>query len=128
MKRVLLDTHVLLWWLNGDKALGCDAISLISDSDNEIFVSAATTWDISIKRKKGLLLAPENLDSVIEKAGFSKLPISIFHGEQAGILPLHHADPFDRMLIAQAQAEGLQLMTKDSQFPAYGISLINASK
>ena len=128
MKRVLLDTHVLLWWLNGDPQLGKHAIDVISDQDNDIFVSAASTWEVAIKQQKGLLVAPENLDSIVEKEGFSKLPISLFHGEQAGCLPLHHRDPFDRMLIAQAQAEGLQLMTKDAEFPKYSVRLIDAIK
>jgi PIN domain nuclease of toxin-antitoxin system len=128
MKRVLVDTHVLLWWLNGDEALGQQARSIISNAENDIFVSAATSWEIAIKRKKGLLVVPEDMDSLIAEAGFKSLPISIFHGERAGDLQLYHNDPFDRMLIAQAQAEGLQLMTKDSQFPNYGISLINATK
>lgn len=128
MKRILIDTHVLLWWLNGDSALGERAKTIIANEDNDIYVSAATAWEIAIKRKKGLLVVPDDIDAIIVEAGFKALPISIFHGEQAGELPLHHSDPFDRMLIAQAQAEGLQLMTKDSQFPHYGISLISATK
>ena len=128
MKRVLLDTHVLLWWLNGDSALGERAKAIIANVENDIYVSAATAWEIAIKRKKGLLVVPDDLDAIIVEAGFKALPISIFHSGQAGDLPLHHSDPFDRMLIAQAQAEGLQLMTKDSQFPHYGISLISATK
>ena len=75
----------------------------------------------------GKLVAPEDIESKVEQAGFSALPITLFHGQQAGKLPLHHKDPFDRMLIAQAQAEGLQILTKDEHFPAYGIRLINAS-
>jgi PIN domain nuclease of toxin-antitoxin system len=128
MKRVLIDTHVLLWWLNGDRALGQQARSVIANAENDIFVSAATSWEIAIKRKKGLLRVPEDMDSIISEAGFKALSISIFHAERAGDLPLLHNDPFDRMLIAQAQAEGLQLMSKDEQFPQYGINLINATK
>jgi PIN domain nuclease of toxin-antitoxin system len=75
----------------------------------------------------GKLITPEDMRSRVELAGFSSLPFSLFHGQQAGRLPLHHKDPFDRMLIAQAQAEGLQILTKDEDFPAYGIRLINAS-
>lgn len=126
MRRLLLDTHAFLWWLDGDKHLGPLAIELISDESNEIYVSAATSWEISIKCNKGLLQAPEDIDAAIDQVGFSKLPISVFHGQQAGNLPDHHKDPFDRMLIAQAQAEGLEILTCDSVFPMYGVRLINA--
>ena len=128
MKRILLDTHALIWWLGGDEQLGPISRAFIEDAGNHIYVSAATSWEISIKRQLGKLEAPNDLDAILEKEGFSKLPISIFHGEQAGSLPLHHRDPFDRMLIAQAQAEGLQILTKDEHFPAYGISLLDATR
>jgi len=128
MKRLLLDTHALIWWLNGDDQLGLLAREFIANSSNDVYVSAASVWEMSIKRQMGKLEAPIDLDSIIENLGFTKLPISLFHGEQAGNLPLHHRDPFDRMLIAQAQAEGLQILTKDEHFPAYGISLLDATK
>jgi PIN domain nuclease of toxin-antitoxin system len=128
MKRILLDTHALIWWMNGDQALGEFALECIANENNQVYVSAASVWEMSIKRQLGKLECPVDLDSVIESLGFSKLPISIFHSEQAGQLPIHHKDPFDRMLIAQAQAEGLQIITKDEHFPFYGISLIDATK
>jgi len=128
VKRILLDTHTLLWWLADDKALGKAAKALISDARNEVLVSAVTTWEIAIKKKKGLLTAPDNMDAIIEDEGFSKLSITLFHGEQAGSLQDIHRDPFDRMLIAQTQAEGLELLTADSTIPKYGIRTINASK
>jgi len=128
MKRILLDTHALIWWMNGDQSLGEFAFECIENENNQVYVSAASVWEMSIKRQLGKLECPLDLDSVIEKMGFSKLPISVFHGEQAGQLPVHHKDPFDRMLIAQAQAEGLQIITKDEHFPSYGISLIDATK
>ncbi|NQZ87314.1 MAG: type II toxin-antitoxin system VapC family toxin [Colwellia sp.] len=128
MKRVLLDTHALIWWMNGDQALGEFALECIENENNQVYVSAASVWEMSIKRQLGKLECPLDLDSVIENMGFSKLPISVFHGEQAGQLPVHHKDPFDRMLIAQAQAEGLQIITKDEHFPSYGVSLIDATK
>lgn len=127
MKRILLDTHALIWWLDGDNKLGLNAIEQISNPENDIYVSAATVWEMSIEQQMGKLVAPEDMESKVEQAGFSALPITLFHGQQAGKLPLHHKDPFDRMLIAQAQAEGLQILTKDEHFPAYGIRLINAS-
>lgn len=81
---------------------------------------------MSIKRQLGKLVAPDDIEQKVELAGFLKLPVSLFHGEQAGSLPTHHKDPFDRMLIAQAQAEGLVLVTKDASFPAYGIKIMDA--
>jgi PIN domain nuclease of toxin-antitoxin system len=128
MKRILLDTHALIWWMDGDNKLGSNAKEQISNPDNDIYVSAATVWEMSIKQQMGKLVAPDDIESTVEGAGFSSLAISLFHGQQAGKLPLHHKDPFDRMLIAQAQAEGLQILTKDEHFPAYGIRLINASE
>lgn len=112
MKRILLDTHALIWWFDGDEKLGENAIQNIANPDNIIFVSAATVWEMSIKQQMGKLIAPDDIESKIE---------------QAGRLPLHHKDPFDRMLIAQAQAEGLEILTKDEHLPAYGVKLINAS-
>lgn len=125
MRRLLLDTHVLLWWLSDDENLGDHARKLIADTRNEIFISAATTWEISIKKNKGLLTAPDDMDRIVEDEGFSKLPVSLFHGDKAGDLPEIHRDPFDRMLVAQAQAEGLEIMTVDAEIPKYGIKLID---
>lgn len=138
MKKILLDTHVFLWWIDNHKHrfIGKNAKELIADPRNDVFVSAATTWEISIKKSMGALRVPDDIDSIVEDKGFSKLPISLFHGEQAGSLPfvIHphtgkdHKDPFDRMLIAQAQSEGMHLMTKDSAFSAYAVRLIDAEK
>ena len=126
MKRLLLDTHVLLWWLTDDPGLGPHTRELVADRRNEVYVSAASTWEISIKRQKGLLEAPDNMDAFVEDEGFLKLDISLFHGDQAGSLPDIHRDPFDRMLIAQAQAEGLELVTHDAMIRKYGIKVIDA--
>jgi len=100
---------------------------MISNDRNQVFVSAATTWEISIKMAIGKLRAPEDMDSVVEDEGFSKLPISLYHGQLAGSLPAHHRDPFDRMLIAQAQAEGLILITADENISLYNLLLKSAS-
>lgn len=126
MKRVLLDTHSLLWWLADHSSLGEKSRKIISDERNDIFVSAVSAWEISIKKSKGLLKAPDNIDSIVEDEGFSKLSISLFHGEQAGNLENIHRDPFDRMLIAQAKAEGLELMTAEKIIPKYGLKVIDA--
>ena len=127
MQRFLLDTHTLLWWLNDSPQLGARCRQMISNDRNQVFVSAATTWEISIKMAIGKLRAPEDMDSVVEDEGFSKLPISLYHGQLAGSLPAHHRDPFDRMLIAQAQAEGLVLITADENISLYNLLLKSAS-
>jgi PIN domain nuclease of toxin-antitoxin system len=127
MQRFLLDTHTLLWWLNDSPQLGPRCREVIRNDRNQVFVSAATTWEISIKMAIGKLRAPEDMDSVVEDEGFSKLPISLYHGQLAGSLPAHHRDPFDRMLIAQAQAEGLILITADENISLYNLLLKSAS-
>jgi PIN domain nuclease of toxin-antitoxin system len=126
VKKVLLDTHVLLWWLANHPKLGKKAHQIIVDERNEVYVSAVSVWEIAIKKNKGLLKAPDDIDTIVEDEGFSKLPISLFHGEQAGNLPIIHRDPFDRMLIAQAQAEGMELMTADKTIAEYGLRVIDA--
>ncbi len=125
MRRCLLDTHTLLWWLAGAPQLGERCIEIIGDSRNEVFVSAATTWEISIKMALGELVAPEDMDAVVEDEGFSKLPISLYHGQLAGQLPDIHRDPFDRMLIAQAQSDGLLLITADHVIPQYKLRVFD---
>jgi PIN domain nuclease of toxin-antitoxin system len=126
MQRLLLDTHAFLWWLADTPQLGNLARKAIGDERNDVFVSAATGWEIAIKRAAGKLQAPDNLDAMVEECGFTPLPITFFHGEQAGALPMHHHDPFDRMLFAQAQAEGLVIVTGDPDIPRYGVRTLTA--
>jgi PIN domain nuclease of toxin-antitoxin system len=136
VKRILLDAHVFLWWIDNEKheLIGENAKQQIMDPRNEIFVSAASSWEISMKIALGALKAPADIDQIIEDKGFSELPVSVFHGQQAGSLPVihhenstrEHKDPFDRMLIAQAQAEGLYVMTKDPIFRQYAVRIIDA--
>ena len=126
MKRLLLDTHTFLWWLADDPSLGEKARAVIADGRNDVYVSAASIWEISIKRALGKLEAPDDLEQVVEDENFIRLPISLFHAEAAGKLqPLHH-DPFDRMLVAQAQSEGLTLVTADEHIPGYGVHTLPA--
>jgi PIN domain nuclease of toxin-antitoxin system len=125
MQRFLLDTHTLLWWLADSKQLGDRCRESISDERNQVFVSAATTWEISVKMSIGKLEAPEDMDSVVEDEGFSKLPITLYHGQLAGRLPAIHRDPFDRMLIAQAQAEGMILVTADELIAKYQLRVMD---
>jgi PIN domain nuclease of toxin-antitoxin system len=126
MRGFLLDTHVLLWWLADDPALGPGARQEISRADNLVFVSAATLWEISIKKSLGKLVAPDNINKIVEGEHFLGLPITLAHAERAGTLPGHHRDPFDRMLIVQAQMEGLVLITADMMFSAYEIEILSA--
>lgn len=126
MRRLLIDTHVFLWWLSDDPQLGQKARGLIANAENQVFVSAATAWEISIKKSIGKLDAPDDLDAIAEEEGFEKLSISFFHGERAGELPRHHHDPFYRMLVAQSQAEGLEFITADNAISKYAIKTISA--
>lgn len=124
--KLLLDTHVLLWWLSDDGTLSKKAYAAIKDSSNLIFVSAATAWEISIKKSLGKLKAPDNLEEILEANNFQTLSITIPHALLAGQLPFHHEDPFDRLLIAQSQIEGLTLVTRDKKQMLYGIQTIVA--
>lgn len=124
--RLLLDTHALLWWLLGDSALSGRARSAIADRSNEVFVSAASAWEISIKYKQGKLPAAgrlvSSLDVIVSGQGFAELPITIENGEAAGMLPLLHKDPFDRALVAQALISKLILVSSDAVFDGYGVA------
>ena len=126
MPRLLLDTHVLLWALEDSRALSVDARQSIADTRNEVFVSAVSIWEMAIKRSLGKLRAPDNLADTVQEAGFAALPITLAHAEQAEMLPPHHRDPFDRMLVAQALAEGLVLVTDDALIPKYGVRTMPA--
>ncbi len=128
MQRLLLDTHVLLWWLADDPMLGVNTRKLIANPRNEVLVSAVTSWEISIKKTTGKLGAPDDIDTIVEDEGFSKLLISLYHGEIAGRLPLHHKDPFDRILIAQAKILELSpntLVTNDTKIKLYTVKTID---
>lgn len=123
--RLLLDTHALLWWL-ADEELGASAREAIIDPANEVAVSAASAWEISIKKSLGKLIAPDDLADQVQASGFAPLPITLAHGLAAGQLPRHHDDPFDRMLIAQAIGEGMTVVTRDKRFDAYRVSTLAA--
>ena len=124
--RLLLDTHVLLWWLSDSRSLGKEARTAISGIGNDVLVSAATAWEISIKRAISKLDSPADLDAQLEANNFEPLPITVSHALAAGALPLHHSDPFDRMLAAQAMAEGLTVVTHDPRIAMYGVSTLAA--
>lgn len=120
--RLLLDTHALLWWL-ADEELTSKARALIADPANVVSVSAASAWEISIKKALGKLAAPDDLEQQILACDFTPLPIGITHALTAGQLPRHHDDPFDRMLIAQAQVERMVVLTRDKRFSDYDVAV-----
>jgi PIN domain nuclease of toxin-antitoxin system len=124
--RLLLDTHVLLWWLADDPALARQARQLIAN-EPEVFASAASAWEIAIKRALGKLEAPEDLATALDAGEIARLPIEFEHAALAGALPRHHDDPFDRMLVAQAQCEGLTLLTSDPRISSYAVAVVAAS-
>jgi PIN domain nuclease of toxin-antitoxin system len=126
--RALLDTHALLWWLSDDPALSRPARKFISETKNSAIVSAASAWEIATKVRLGKLPSSADLAAdfvgYLEREGFELLPISHDHAIRAGLLPGPHKDPFDRMLIAQAQAESMPVVSNDVVFDAYGVRRI----
>ena len=127
MNQVLLDTHALVWWLEGREKLSARARRAIEDSDTTVFVSAASAWELAIKTQIGKFKSAElvsDLDAQVREEGFVELPISIEHALQAGNLASAHKDPFDRMLIAQAQIEKLPIVSRDDWMDEYGVSRI----
>jgi len=124
--RLLLDTHALVWWLAGDEALPARARDAIGDPANEVFVSAASTWEIATKHRVGRL--PEaafltgDAAAIIAGQGFTELPVSLRHGQVAGSLPPLQPDPFLRALAAQAIVSDLTVVSADTAFDAYGVA------
>lgn len=126
--KVLLDTHAFLWWNTDDEQLSQRARAIIADGENEIYFSAASAWEIAIKAARGKLILPEEpgayIASRLKNHHFQPMPIQISHAVQVYALPHHHEDPFDRLLIAQCQLEGLQLLTLDPQIKKYDLETI----
>lgn len=123
--RLLLDTHALLWLLADDPRLGPEVRTTLRSEAEEIRVSAATAWEISIKRQLGKLRAPDDLEEQLRVGGLQPLAITVGHALLAGQLPAHHSDPFDRMLIAQASLERLTIVTHDPRFAKYGVPVLS---
>ena len=123
--RLLLDTHALLWWLSDDRSLPATARKLIARGGNEVLVSAASAWEIATKVRLGKLPMADDLvsglDDVLTQEGFVPLAISVDHAVRAGLLPGPHKDPFDRMLIAQSQAENVPILSNDKALDAYRV-------
>ena len=123
---LLLDAHALLWALSDHPTLRDETREAIASPANDVLVSAATVWELAIKRQLGKLEAPDDLVGVIAATQFIGLPITLGDAESAAALPRHHADPFDRMLVAQARRVGATLVTRDPAFTAYGIDVLRA--
>jgi PIN domain nuclease of toxin-antitoxin system len=123
--RLLLDTHVFLWWGEDSRQLKAEARRRITQAD-DVFVSAASAWEASIKAGLGKLRLPGPLLEAVLASGFSSLPIDFAHAEAVRALPHLHTDPFDRMLVAQAQVEGLTLVSRDQTLREYGIKFVPA--
>jgi PIN domain nuclease of toxin-antitoxin system len=121
---VLLDTHALVWALEASPRLSAIARDVIEDSGNTVLVSVVSAWEIEIKKMLGRLAVPDNLEEVIEAAGFSKRLITFADIRHLRALPAHHKDPFDRMLVAQSIAEGVPLVSSDLQIAQYPIQVI----
>ncbi len=126
--KALIDTHVFLWWNTDDPQLSARARKIIADEKNEIFLSAASVWEIAIKTAKGRLVLPEEpalyVPSRMSFYHIQSLPVQVSHALRVYDLPHHHADPFDRLLVAQSQMESLPLITKDEEIRRYEVETI----
>lgn len=122
--RLLLDTHILLWWLTDNLRITPQSREIIQEGTNQVFISAASAWEIAIKSSLGKLRAPADLKDQIETARFDVLNVTVDHALAVGYLPDHHSDPFDRMLVAQARFEGLTMVTEDPKIHRYEVAVL----
>ena len=125
--KLLVDTHAFIWGYSDRKKLSAKAAAALSDPKNQAYLSAASTWEIALKMTRGNLSLPEPLGMMmagLEEGGLAHLPITWQHAVMVQSLPLHHRDPFDRMLAAQALVEGLTLVSADKAFKKYGVPLL----
>ncbi|QKW45132.1 type II toxin-antitoxin system VapC family toxin [Streptomyces microflavus] len=121
--RLLLDTHVILWWL-GDSDELSDQVKDLLDTEPSVHLSAVSAWEIAIKQSLGKLDGPDDLAERVRDSQFTSLPITAGHGVRAGRLPALHRDPFDRILVAQAQIEGMIVVTRDKWIPQYDVPVM----
>ena len=126
MSRFLLDSHVLLWWAEMPELLSAESRHAIADGHHLVFVSAATVWELGIKEAARKVTLPEDIRTLVKANRFDVLSITADHAHAAAMLPLHHGDPFDRMLVAQANIERLTLVTRDKDIPKYDVQLLVA--
>lgn len=126
--RLLLDSHTFLWWVRNDPALKRRARTLIADTSNECYVSHVSAWEMAIKASLGRLTLPSTVERFVNHQcdinNFRLLPITLSHIALVELLPFHHRDPFDRLLVAQTRIEGMTLVSRDPTIKAYGISVI----
>ncbi|TXL76710.1 type II toxin-antitoxin system VapC family toxin [Vineibacter terrae] len=122
--RLLLDTHSLIWLLDSPEVLRPQAREAIAEPQNDVLVSIASVWEAAIKARTGKLTLPANFVLAIRESGIQILGITEEHALAAAGLPMHHKDPFDRMLIAQAAIEELTLITRDANMPLYGVPIL----
>jgi PIN domain nuclease of toxin-antitoxin system len=122
---LLLDTHVVLWWLADDPSLS-EKIKSRLDHEPDVYISSVTVWEVAIKQAIGKLAEPADLPERVRDSGFRELPISFEHAIAAGRLPPVHRDPFDRMLVAQARCEHLTLVTRDARCQRYEVAVLPA--
>lgn len=122
--RLLLDTHAFLWWMEASSALSTPARNAIANPRNEVLISIASLWELTIKQALGKLTFPADPETVVRNEGFSVLPVGFTHLRRLGTLPHLHRDPFDRMLVAQAMVEGAALVSQDSKLTPYGTQII----
>jgi PIN domain nuclease of toxin-antitoxin system len=127
VKRLLLDTEALIWWDANDPRLGGNARALIQEAA-EVYVSAASAWEIAIKTALGKLRTKRRPSQAVAEGGFRELPIAFEHAEAVGELQMHHNDPFDRLILAVASVEAFTIVTNDLKFEHYGLPLIDARK
>jgi PIN domain nuclease of toxin-antitoxin system len=123
--RLLLDTHVLLWWLTAQR-LAPKARAAVADATSDVWVSTATIWEMAIKSALGRLTAPDDIAEQLRHHQFQVLAIDLEHGLSVHSLPPHHADPFDRMLVAQARHEELTIVTRDKNIALYDVAVLRA--
>jgi len=121
---LLLDTHTLLWWLADAAELGKSAREAIREPSRVVYFSAVNVWEIVIKRALGKLAVPRQFSRVLEEQPFERLAMTVDHAFKVGGLPMHHRDPFDRLLIAQCLVEGLTLVTHDGDIAKYDVPII----
>jgi len=125
--KLLLDTHTFLWWITDDPQISAKALDLMGNSQNDLYWSAASTWEVAIKYALGRLPLPDApaifLPAELGKNRIESLPIADTHAFQAGLLPRHHRDPFDRMLVAQAKVETLGIVSNDQKIRLYNVNV-----
>lgn len=125
--RLLLDTHIFLWWCADDPRLSEVERQTIRNGGNDVFLSAASVWEMAIKQMLGRLKLPDPASAVVARLGIERLPVGFEHAEATALLPPLHRDPFDRLLVAQARIEGLTLVTRDPQVRSYpGVAFLPA--